>query len=214
MAEKSTDITKQREEANASEWKFSRRYVGGKLIAVLLETLGRPVPHNDPVIFAVREDWLEIFRGRELALPLRIIEQAAVLHAGAAQVMQTVSSLGSDESHAKTAAVLEDSEGLQILKAALAKIGAPAAVQLSHTDAHKEIAGCIRECLGAMASMAEQIEQMKGMFDDEDGAIEDALEDYADAEMRARAVLRTVERGGPAVSEAPPAEDERQGLAP
>lgn len=40
-------------------WKWERRADdAGKLIALLLVTEHRPVPCNDPVIFAVREDWM------------------------------------------------------------------------------------------------------------------------------------------------------------
>ena len=39
-------------------WKFRPRVSDGKLVAMLLETCMRPVPLNDPVIFAIREDWM------------------------------------------------------------------------------------------------------------------------------------------------------------
>lgn len=39
-------------------WKWEERQLDGKLIATLLVTKHRPVPCNDPVIFALREDWL------------------------------------------------------------------------------------------------------------------------------------------------------------
>ena len=44
-------------------WKWARRYDGdsGRPMAILLETEHRPVRHNDPVIFAVREDWIDAF---------------------------------------------------------------------------------------------------------------------------------------------------------
>jgi hypothetical protein len=40
-------------------WRWERRTADdGKALALLLVTENRPVPCNDPVIFAVREDWL------------------------------------------------------------------------------------------------------------------------------------------------------------
>lgn len=40
-------------------WVWDPRYdQDGRLIALLLVTKHRPVPCNDPVIFAVREDWM------------------------------------------------------------------------------------------------------------------------------------------------------------
>lgn len=39
-------------------WKWEERHLDGKRIATLLVTKHRPVPCNDPVIFALREDWM------------------------------------------------------------------------------------------------------------------------------------------------------------
>lgn len=39
-------------------WKWEERHLDGKRIATLLVTEHRPVPCNDPVIFALREDWM------------------------------------------------------------------------------------------------------------------------------------------------------------
>lgn len=44
----------------------------------------------------------------------------------------------------------------------------------------------LKDCQNTMQNMSLQIEQMRGMFDDEDDTIQAALEDYADTEMRAR----------------------------
>ena len=42
-------------------WRTVSHHVTGKLSALLLETEHRPVPWNDPVIMAIREDWLGHF---------------------------------------------------------------------------------------------------------------------------------------------------------
>ena len=44
-------------------WKWARRYSDGenKPIAVLLETEHRPIKWNDPVVSAIREDWIDMF---------------------------------------------------------------------------------------------------------------------------------------------------------
>lgn len=39
-------------------WRWEHRALDGKHIATLLVTDQRPVPCNDPVIFALREDWM------------------------------------------------------------------------------------------------------------------------------------------------------------
>jgi hypothetical protein len=55
---------------------------------------------------------------------------------------------------------------------------------------HDPLIAALRECRGAMQSMATQIEQMRGMFDDEDGAIESAIDDYNCASKVSFRVLR------------------------
>lgn len=47
----------------------------------------------------------------------------------------------------------------------------------------------LRECLGALDACVTQIEQMRGMFDDADGTIQEAVDDAEDAEKKAQAVL-------------------------
>lgn len=47
----------------------------------------------------------------------------------------------------------------------------------------------LRDCMGAIGAMRDQIEQMRGLFSDEDGAIAEALEAADDAEESARAAL-------------------------
>lgn len=42
-------------------WKFREIEMDGRVIGVSLETLSRPVRSNDPVIFAIREDWIRTF---------------------------------------------------------------------------------------------------------------------------------------------------------
>ncbi|QRG10139.1 hypothetical protein LJE71_20630 [Xanthobacter autotrophicus] len=46
--------------------------------------------------------------------------------------------------------------------------------------------------LSAMSEMATQIEQMQSMFTDEDGAIANALDEYADAEMAGRELIKAL----------------------
>ena len=52
-----------------------------------------------------------------------------------------------------------------------------------------EAVRALEECREAMQSMAMQIEQMQGMFNDDDGNIQESLEAYADAEMVSRYAL-------------------------
>jgi hypothetical protein len=48
----------QKNDWTSGPWKWEERHLNGKLIATLLVTEHRPVPCNDPVIFALREDWM------------------------------------------------------------------------------------------------------------------------------------------------------------
>lgn len=57
-----------------------------------------------------------------------------------------------------------------------------------------DAAEALEWCLGAMDSMATQIEQMKGLFNDDDGAIERSLEEHVEAEAKARQALARLRR--------------------
>lgn len=60
-------------------WEF-RTDEKGKVIALLLVTTARPVPANDPVILAVREDWLRAFDvGRSHSTVGRLVKAAPEL---------------------------------------------------------------------------------------------------------------------------------------
>lgn len=59
-------------------WRIVHDHSSGKRIALILETRNAPMPLNDPVIFAVREDWMgELSPEREAAK--RLIEDAPAL---------------------------------------------------------------------------------------------------------------------------------------
>ena len=71
-------------------WKFQEIEMEGKVIGVALETLHRPISNNDPVIFAVREDWIRTFGryGRAHYHPdHRLIEAAPDLLAAAKRAL-------------------------------------------------------------------------------------------------------------------------------
>ena len=51
------------------------------------------------------------------------------------------------------------------------------------------VKAALLDCIGALSMCADQIHQMRGMFDDADGAIQDALDAAEDAEKKAREVL-------------------------
>jgi hypothetical protein len=52
-----------------------------------------------------------------------------------------------------------------------------------------DLVHALKECLAAMESMRTQIEQMRGLFDDADGAIAGACRDHEAADSFARSVL-------------------------
>jgi len=53
--------------------------------------------------------------------------------------------------------------------------------------------GLLRDARGTMSSMRTQIDQMSGMFDDEDGAIEQACEDHDDLDAGIGFVLKGID---------------------
>lgn len=74
--------------------------------------------------------------------------------------------------------------------------GGPAPICMEHLiekDAADRAADPVKaallDCMGALSMCADQIHQMRGMFDDADGTIQDALDAAEDAEKKARAVL-------------------------
>lgn len=72
-------------------WKWEERHLDGKLIATLLVTEHRPVSCNDPVIFALREDWLgKLCPDREAAkqMILAVPEMVGALHKAEAVLAQ------------------------------------------------------------------------------------------------------------------------------
>jgi hypothetical protein len=58
-----------------------------------------------------------------------------------------------------------------------------------------DLVNALKECLAAMESMRTQIEQMRDLFDDADGAIAGACRDHEAADAFARSVLAS-EGGG------------------
>lgn len=61
-------------------WRWEHRALEGKHIATLLVTDQRPVPCNDPVIFALREDWMGQ-QSPEREAAKRLIQASPMLYA-------------------------------------------------------------------------------------------------------------------------------------
>lgn len=51
------------------------------------------------------------------------------------------------------------------------------------------VKAALLDCMGALSMCADQIHQMRGMFDDADGTIQDALDAAEDAEAKAREAI-------------------------
>jgi len=51
------------------------------------------------------------------------------------------------------------------------------------------VKAALLDCIGALSACADQIHQMRGMFDDTDSAIQDAVDAAEEAQEKARAVL-------------------------
>ena len=51
------------------------------------------------------------------------------------------------------------------------------------------VKAALLDCMGALSMCADQIHQMRGMFDDADGTIQDALDAAEDAEKKAREAI-------------------------
>lgn len=70
------------------------------------------------------------------------------------------------------------------------KLSAQADSNQVHLARIRELEQHLHNALGAMDSLAHQIDQMRGMFRDEDGAIEKSIDDYEATAAEIRAVLQ------------------------
>lgn len=65
-------------------------------------------------------------------------------------------------------------------------------VEAARNTVH-DILAALRACVGAIQSLTGQVEQMRGMFTDDDGAIADAIQDGEEAEELAADAIAKAE---------------------